>query len=112
MLILCSFDETTGKIEASTLEFKSPPSKVTQIILKLLERLKLVKLTYMQKGQIRSSTNLTLLCVILNFMGPMYEYELAWWIIGLQTICCTVGLAVRHCGARLLYSYDNLRILS
>ena len=93
---LPKFNEQTGLVDASVTEWKEPPSMLIAAALELLHRLRLVRVTRDEAGRIATSTNLTILNLLLVWLGPMREDRLAWYIVGVQIACGISGLFVRH----------------
>ena len=104
------FNARTGLLEPSTALFQHPPSAPVALVLKLLHRLHLLRLTTNAKGEIVESTNLTILNLWLVWWGPMREDKLAIGILALQSLCGLAGLVVRHRLALLVFREDNLRL--
>jgi UDP-N-acetylglucosamine--dolichyl-phosphate N-acetylglucosaminephosphotransferase len=98
----------TGKLDASTADFERPPTKLQRLLLNVLERLYLVRLTrHASTGEILSSSNLTLLSVLLVRLGPMREDVLAITVMAIQATFGIAGFLVRHRLARLVFTDDN-----
>ncbi|PWY73596.1 UDP-N-acetylglucosamine-dolichyl-phosphate N-acetylglucosaminephosphate transferase [Aspergillus heteromorphus CBS 117.55] len=104
---LPKFNSVSGLLDASVTEWTVPPSPPIATILELLHRLRLVRVTKNDKGQIVESTNLTILNLWLVWAGPMKENQLAWHMVGVQTVCGLLGLFVRHRLALLVFREDN-----
>jgi len=99
---------SSGLLYPSTVTFTKPPSTLLTIILKFLSLFKMVQLTYSSdKTTIIKSTNLTLLCLILCWFGPMKEESLTKSIMGVQVLGSLIAFAVRY-GASSLF-YDDSR---
>jgi UDP-N-acetylglucosamine--dolichyl-phosphate N-acetylglucosaminephosphotransferase len=104
---LPKFSPSTGLLDASTTEWTSPPSLLIDAALRLLHTANLVRITTDEQGHITESTNLTILNLWLVWMGPMREDQLAWHMVGVQTVCGIIGLFVRHRLALLVFNHDN-----
>ncbi|PYI17689.1 UDP-N-acetylglucosamine-dolichyl-phosphate N-acetylglucosaminephosphate transferase [Aspergillus japonicus CBS 114.51] len=104
---LPKFNSVTGLLDASVTEWTVPPAPLIAAALELLHKLRLVRVTRNEKGQIVQSTNLTILNLWLVWMGPMREDRLALSMVGLQTVCGLLGLFVRHRLALLVFREDN-----
>jgi len=73
---------------ASEKKFPAPPSRLSTLILRVLEKLGLTELTIDSKtGVITNTTNLTILNVLLLFLGPMNEKRLVQVLM-----CSQVGI--------------------
>ncbi|OJJ58496.1 hypothetical protein ASPSYDRAFT_152257 [Aspergillus sydowii CBS 593.65] len=101
------FDAKSGLLDASVTEWEAPPSKLIAIVLELLHRLRLARITKNDRGQIIESSNLTILNLWLIWMGPMREDRLALSMVAVQIVCGLFGLFVRHCLALLVFPSDN-----
>lgn len=104
---LPKFNSVTGLLDASVTEWAVPPAPLIAAALELLHKLRLVRVTRNENGQIVQSTNLTILNLWLVWMGPMREDRLALSMVGLQTVCGLLGLFVRHRLALLVFREDN-----
>ena len=93
---LPKFNEQTGLVDASITEWKEPPPLLVAAVLTMLHRLRLVRVTRDESGRIATSTNLTLLNLLLVWLGPMREDRLAMLIVGVQIAFGLFGLFVRH----------------
>lgn len=105
---LPKFNARTGLLEASITEWPSPPSRLQELILTLLHRLHLLRVTWNSEGTIISSTNFTILNLWLVWFGPKREDRLAVEILAMQTAVGLFGLFVRHNFALLIFENDNL----
>jgi len=106
---LPKFNASTGLLDASVTEWAVPPARPVAMALELLHRLRLVRVTKNDKGEIVESTNLTIMNLWLVWMGPMREEKLALSMVAVQTVCGLLGLFVRHRLALLVFPADNLR---
>lgn len=104
------FNARTGLLEPSVTYFQQPPSRLVDLGLKLLHRLRLLRITTNAKGEIMECTNLTLLNLWLVWWGPMREDKLALGILALQICFGLLGLVVRHRLALLVFREDNLLV--
>ncbi|GFG04094.1 UDP-N-acetylglucosamine--dolichyl-phosphate N-acetylglucosaminephosphotransferase [Aspergillus udagawae] len=104
---LPKFNAMSGLLDASVTEWTVPPAPLVGIGLEILHRLRLIRLTKNEKGEIVQSTNLTILNLWLVWMGPMREDRLAWHMVMVQTVCGVLGLLVRHRLALLVFRQDN-----
>ncbi|ORY83647.1 putative UDP-N-acetylglucosamine--dolichyl-phosphate N-acetylglucosaminephosphotransferase [Protomyces lactucae-debilis] len=105
---LPKFQAKTGLVDASIVEFERPPSTLQRILLIMLERLYLVRLVrHPHTGVILSSSNLTLLSVLLVRLGPMREDTLTICMMTIQALFGIAGFLVRHRLARLVFTDDN-----
>lgn len=93
---LPKFNQETGLLEPSVTEWKKPPSLLIAAGLEVLHRLRLVRVTRNESGRITTSTNLTILNLLLVWFGPMREDRLALSIVGVQIACGFLGLFIRH----------------
>ena len=101
------FNARTGLLEPSTTQWERPPSPAISKLLKLLDRLRLLRVEVNGNGVIVESTNFTILNLWLVWFGPMREDRLAIAILTMQMIVGLMGLLVRHSLARLVFSQDN-----
>lgn len=99
--------QPNGKLEASIVEFPRPPSRLQRVILLVAELPGLVRLVKLDNGQIISSTNLTLISVVLVRFGQMREDRLAMAIMLIQAFFGVVGFIIRHKLALLVFTDDN-----
>lgn len=102
------FNARTGLLEASVTPWPRPPKKAMSMVLKLLDRLWLLRITTDESGTITETTNLTILNLWLVWFGPMREDKLAIGILVMQTACGLFGLFVRHKLALWVFTSDNL----
>lgn len=104
--LLCRyrFDPKTGLLYPSIAVFEKPPSLLTNIILRIFAALHLVKLTYgPDRRNIKSTTNLTILCMVLCLFGPMKEPNLTKSIMAIQAAGSVLAFVIRYAGAGLFY---------
>jgi UDP-N-acetylglucosamine--dolichyl-phosphate N-acetylglucosaminephosphotransferase len=96
-------------IVPSEFTFEHRPSTAVSILLNVLARLGIVRLTKDPSRNITSCTNLTLLNCMLVLRGPMSEQRLALECIGLQIAGSTVAFFIRYALAGLFYSIEDNR---
>lgn len=99
--------QTNGLLEASVVEFPRPPTFVQRVILNTAEVLGFVRLVRLENGQILSSTNFTLISMVLVRFGQMREDRLAMTIMLIQAFFGVLGFFIRHRFARLIFINDN-----
>ncbi|PLN76609.1 glycosyl transferase family 4-domain-containing protein [Aspergillus taichungensis] len=104
---LPKFNSMTGLLDASVTEWTVPPSPLIAAALELLHRLRLMRITRNDQGQIVESTNLTILNLWLVWMGPMKENRLAVHMVVVQIVCGFIGLFIRHRLALVVFRDDN-----
>jgi len=101
-------DHTTGLLHPSTATFEdAPPSRLASLILKTLAYLRLVCITTDEKGAITSTTNLTILNVLLVLFGPRTEKTLVQLTIATQLVGSFLAFVVRYGLAGLVYDGDR-----
>ncbi|KAK9369194.1 glycosyl transferase family 4-domain-containing protein [Lipomyces kononenkoae] len=99
----------TGLLEPSRVYFESPPRGLDLFLLTALGKVKLLNLERDPDTRvIRSSSNFTLINLVLTWTGPLREDKLAVVMLGIQIGCCTVGLIARHTLAPAIFGRDNL----
>ncbi|EAL93419.1 hypothetical protein KXW98_005285 [Aspergillus fumigatus] len=104
---LPKFNAMSGLLDASVTEWTVPPGPLVATGLEILHRMRLIRITKNEEGEIVESTNLTILNLWLIWMGPMREDRLAWHMVMVQTACGALGLFVRHRLALLVFQQDN-----
>ncbi|KAK9893775.1 hypothetical protein P389DRAFT_212899 [Cystobasidium minutum MCA 4210] len=106
------FDPKTGLLYPSIAVFEKPPSLLTTFILRTFAMLRLVELTYdtssssngkKNKKHIKSTTNLTLICMVLCLFGPMREPNLTKTLMAIQAAGSVLAFVIRYAGAGLFY---------
>lgn len=99
------FDPKTGLLYPSVAIFdKKPPTLLTTVILRIFAAFRLVELTYTKdKKQIKSTTNLTIICMVLCLFGPMKEANLTKSIMAIQAAGSVLAFVIRYAGAGLFY---------
>jgi UDP-N-acetylglucosamine--dolichyl-phosphate N-acetylglucosaminephosphotransferase len=83
------------------------PSRLTTLILKVLACLRLIRITTDEKGNITSTTNLTILNVLLVLFGPRTEKTLVQLVIATQLAGSVLAFVVRYGLASLVYDGDR-----
>lgn len=101
------FNPKTGFLEPSRVQFEKPPPKLVTLVLKFLQRLRLVELWTNSRGEPVEMSNLTILNLLIVTFGPMKEDKLTMAIMALQALSGVVGLLVRHKLALLVFAQDN-----
>jgi UDP-N-acetylglucosamine--dolichyl-phosphate N-acetylglucosaminephosphotransferase len=103
------FNARTGLLEPSVATFaeEKPLRPVVGEVLKVLDKLRLVKVETDGKGRVTETSNFTILNLWLVWRGPLREDRLAVEILIMQTICGLAGLWIRHSLALLLFTVDN-----
>ncbi|CZT08254.1 probable UDP-N-acetyl-glucosamine-1-P transferase Alg7 [Rhynchosporium agropyri] len=102
------FNARTGFMEASVTEWAIPPKPHIAILLALLHRVKLLRVTWNEQGVVETSSNFTILNLWLVWFGPKREDRLAVEILIMQTAVGLLGLFIRHNFALLIFESDNL----
>jgi UDP-N-acetylglucosamine--dolichyl-phosphate N-acetylglucosaminephosphotransferase len=102
------FNARTGLLEPSRVEFTKPLRLPIAESLKLLHRLRMLDVEMDAKGQVVSSSNLTLINLWLVWFGPMREDKLAMGLLAFQFVIGAFGLFARHRMALLIFTADNL----
>lgn len=105
---LPKFNARTGLMEPSLAKFERPLAKPVQAVMKLMSKLKLLRITVDEQGNITESSNFTIINLWLVLWGPMREDRLATTLVVFQTLCGLTGLFVRHRLALWIYTADNL----
>ncbi|KAK9361149.1 glycosyl transferase family 4-domain-containing protein [Lipomyces starkeyi] len=99
----------TGLLEPSRVYFDAPPKGAELLLLASLGKLKLLDLERDSETHvIKSSSNFTIVNLVLTWAGPLREDRLAIAILGIQAGCCAVGLVARHTIAPAVFGRDNL----
>lgn len=103
------FNSRTGLLEPSQAFFppEKPLRKPVGEVLKILDKLHLLRVEVDQDGRVTSTTNLTILNLWLVWRGPKREDRLAMEILAMQIVVGLAGLWVRHRLALLVFSQDN-----
>ena len=84
-----------------------PLHPVIAQVLKLLHAVRLLRLETDAKGQVVSTTNLTLINLWLVWRGPLREDRLATELLLLQTVVGAIALIARHMLGAYLFTLDN-----
>ncbi|QLG71126.1 hypothetical protein HG535_0B01640 [Zygotorulaspora mrakii] len=102
------FDENDGLLYPSITNLKETPAKkFFQPVLRALHVLKLIHVEFVN-GEIVSCTNMTLINLVLVWLGPMREDRLCNTILQLQFVVGVVAIIARHALGALLFGHDNL----
>ncbi|KAK5700380.1 tunicamycin resistance protein [Elasticomyces elasticus] len=103
------FNARTGLLEPSVATFtdEKPLRPLVGEVLKLLDRVKLLRVQVSEEGRVTETTNFTILNLWLVWRGPLREDRLAIEILVMQTAVGLLGLLVRHKLALLLFTVDN-----
>ena len=106
---LPKFNARTGLLEPSLATFtqEKPLRKPVAEVIKILDKLRLLRAEVDGKGRVISTTNFTILNLWLVWRGPLREDRLAMEILALQTVIGLAGLLVRHQLALVVFSQDN-----
>jgi len=101
-------EHSTKLLYPSIVKFEArPPTKLASLILRILAFFRLVRLTTNEKGTIVSTTNLTILNVLLVLFGPMTESTLVKLVIATQITGSALAFVVRYGLAGLVYDGDR-----
>lgn len=78
---------------------------IGQVVIRLFDTFNLIKVIKKPTEDNPSMicTNFTLLCLLLNWFGPMREDRLAVLLLSVQFLCCSFGLLVRHFLSKFVY---------
>ena len=104
------FNNRSGLLEPSMTEWQQPPSRPVAVLLECLAKFPvfpLVKISKHSSGEIKASSNFTILNLWLVWFGPKRENHLAIELIAMQTVLGLAGLFVRHELALLVFRQDN-----
>jgi UDP-N-acetylglucosamine--dolichyl-phosphate N-acetylglucosaminephosphotransferase len=94
----------TGKLEPSETEFDKPLTSLQILILTILSKLNITKLTTdSTTGKILKSTNFTILNSLLVIFGPLREDELFAKMMQVQIGWSCISFGIRYFGAQLFY---------
>jgi UDP-N-acetylglucosamine--dolichyl-phosphate N-acetylglucosaminephosphotransferase len=102
------FNARTGLLEPSTAQFQKPLLSPVAAVMKLMHKLRLLKIEVDEKGEVKESSNFTLINLWLVIFGPMREDRLAMGLVLFQTACGLIGLFIRHRLALWIFTQDNL----
>ncbi|KAK3991301.1 glycosyl transferase family 4-domain-containing protein [Cladorrhinum sp. PSN332] len=106
------FNARTGLLEPSVTPWtpeKQPKAPIAWG-LKVLNKLRLLRVTLDGEGRFVETSNFTILNLWLVWRGPLREDRLAMEIVGMQTVLGFFGLFVRHGLALLIFKEDNWSI--
>jgi UDP-N-acetylglucosamine--dolichyl-phosphate N-acetylglucosaminephosphotransferase len=81
-----SFDPDTHLLHPSKAQFLKRSSRLSVVVLRVLEGLGCTELTALPDGTILEATNLTLFNVLLLRLGPMREKRLTQALVAVQVI--------------------------
>ncbi len=98
----------TGLLEASVTPWTKPMNKVQCLMVGTLERLGLMGVTRDEEGQVRETTNMTIINLWLVWRGPLREDRLMRELVLMQMCVGLLGLFVRHKAALLIFTADNI----
>jgi len=87
---------------------RSSREKIGVLILKVAEKFGLVRLER-EEGEVRKSTNLTILNLVLIWRGEMREDRLCKELIAIQVLGSIVGFAVRYGAGSWIYGMGGER---
>ena len=108
------FNARTGLLEPSVTPWAvdRQPKRPIAWGLKVLDRLRLLRVTLDEQGRFVETTNFTILNLWLVWRGPLKEDRLAVELTGMQVVVGLFGLFVRHGLARVVFKEDNWGITS
>ncbi|EIW67939.1 hypothetical protein TREMEDRAFT_32854 [Tremella mesenterica DSM 1558] len=103
------YDATTDLLFPSLTEFERPPEIKTRVVLRIMEILRLVKLERASSTMrvILSSTNLTILNLLLVHFGPMREQSLCLGLGFIQVFCSGVAFGIRYGLGSMVYGGER-----
>ncbi|KAM7203805.1 Glycosyl transferase family 4 domain containing protein [Naviculisporaceae sp. PSN 640] len=103
------FNARTGLLEPSVTPWTEDRQPKAPIAwgLRMLDKLKLLRVTLDEQGRFVETTNFTLINLWLVWRGPLREDRLALELTAMQTVLGLFGLFVRHGLARLVFREDN-----
>ena len=106
---LPKFNARTGLLEPSVATFSAdkPLRPVVGEVLKLLDKLKLLRVQVDENGRLTEASNFTILNLWLVWRGPLKEDRLAIEILAAQAAVGVIGLWIRHSMAKWLFAMDN-----
>ncbi|KAG5360073.1 UDP-N-acetylglucosamine--dolichyl-phosphate N-acetylglucosaminephosphotransferase [Yarrowia sp. B02] len=106
---LPKFNPETGLLEPSRAYFdKKKPGKLGRIMIYVLEKLHLLKVWRDEKGEVTSISNMTLINLVLVYIGPLQEDHLAAVLLGIQFVSGLAAIALRHSVAAMIFGRDNI----
>jgi len=83
----------------------SNPSKLTLTVVSVYEKLGLAKVTR-KEGKVVEMSNLTLLSLLLNWLGPLREDALVIRVVIVQVLSSIAAFYVRYGLARMLFAKE------
>ena len=99
-----SLDKQSGLLHPSSAVFERSPGLVCRILLRLFSALGLVQLKFSKDGKnIISTTNLTIINMLLCIFGPMREDRLTTVVMSVQAAGSLLAFAIRYAGAGFFY---------
>ncbi|WVR03627.1 hypothetical protein IAU60_000620 [Kwoniella sp. DSM 27419] len=108
-----TLDNATGFLNPSRVIMKKPPSRKTALVLELLSFLRLVRLERAPpeggrgRGTITSTTNLTLINVLLVNLGPLREDKLCMMVGLVQILGSGIAFGIRYGVGSWFYGGDR-----
>jgi UDP-N-acetylglucosamine--dolichyl-phosphate N-acetylglucosaminephosphotransferase len=105
---LSSFGNT---IEYTTFKFKplkTDKQRIGRLFISILEFLKLAKITRTKTGRWVECNNLTLINVILMYLGPMKESNLALMVGVVQILGSVIGFIIRYGLVHIVYDSNGI----
>lgn len=100
------FNASTGLLQPSYMVLNTrakPLNRTVEIVLKGLDKLKLVKLQRGENGRVEGCTNLTILNLLLVLGGDMREDRLTMTMLGVQVMGSGIAFGIRYGGAGMFY---------
>lgn len=105
------FNVRTGLMEPSTIVFEKSLPKPVQGVMKLMDKLNLLRIVVDNRGEVTESSNFTIINLWLVWWGPMREDHLATTLLAFQVIIGVLGLFIRHHLALWIFTADNLYVV-
>lgn len=105
------FNARTGLMEPSTIVFEKSLPKPVQGVMKLMDKLNLLRIVVDDRGEVTESSNFTIINLWLVWWGPMREDHLATTLLAFQVIIGVLGLFIRHHLALWIFTADNLYVV-
>lgn len=107
---LPKFKEENWLMCTSRAEFKDKrPKKIVDVALRVLYKVKLIDLNIDPKtGEIKDCSNMTLINLMIVWLGPMKEDKLCNTILLFQFVIGILSIFLRHFLGSLLFGSDNL----
>lgn len=101
---LPKFNSKSDKLQISVTKFVySDLNIIGKIIIKLFKTFKLIQ--WSEKDDVIITNNLTLINLVLLYLGPLHEAKLTMILIFIQIICTIIAFIIRYPMAHLFY--DN-----